>query len=129
MTDLTGGWKDGQQKMQTEPEGAGNWKDTTAYIPVYSKPVISAPAPQGFKGIETPLGDRLVPIDYVPEDQSPDVPEGYMDSTNKPQKHAARPTGGLKVFVDAVLALGGLAVIGSIAIAIVKFFLWLWVIL
>lgn len=115
-----------------EPPGAGSWKDTTAYIPVYEgegpvgPPIVQGDLAEKWKYTKTPLGWRLVPIDYVPE--TPNVPEGYMDSTNK-SKPAARPTGGLKVFFDALLAMLGMGLLGLVAIVVIKTLIALWVIL
>jgi hypothetical protein len=69
--------------------------------------------------------------DRQPPIWSPNVPDGYKESTNvrKPEVTVTRPTGGLKVFLDALLFIAGATVVGAFAILSVKLLAALWAVL
>jgi formate hydrogenlyase subunit 4 len=71
-----------------------------------------------------PQQERPAPI--WEQRTGPNVPEGYMDSTNVPKPTAARPTGGLKVFVDSLLFVLGATVVCAVAVACIRLIQLIW---
>jgi hypothetical protein len=58
-------------------------------------------------------------------DRGPDVPEGYMDSTNE-SATLARPEPGWKVFGKAMLAIAGAGAAVAFAVVVIKGIILLW---
>jgi hypothetical protein len=99
--------------------------DATQYMPKVTDP---APKRGGYMSTSAdrdPVWQQRSFNESGQRDPGPNVPEGYMDSTNVP-KQPVRPTGGPRLFLDALLMiLGGLA-LAAVVIVGIKLLALLW---